>query len=267
MGHFINQMQKKIVVLYLNAETTSMRAKSKISRENLDQNFLICPKTENPIDTLIQVIKSIRATFEITKLLTSKYNFSRKQKILLLDITLEQFSRQTFSNLLVGKMVNRVSKELSCKNIIYSFEGNAYEKSIHMNLRTNTNQLEIFAYQHAPIVPSQFGLLNLMQSFSDRTTILTSGTVTRNYFQMIQLDQNFHIPIIEAGSMKFDIDFQESTSTLSTNRGCVLFLPEGDKSSFIEFFKIMMGLATEFKEIDFIIRSHPSLQLTNRFLR
>lgn len=267
MAHFPNIIESKIAYLYLNAELTSIQAKKKLRNMKSDKNLFICPKTDNPINTLRQSMKNILAISEAILLMTKVNKTSLQQKSLLLDVTLAQFARKTISNQLIGKEVSRLIHQLDSQNLIYSYEGNSHELSILSNLKSISASVRILPYQHAPIVTSQFGLLREMQRFSDNTIILTSGSITKEYFQILERDSNSQIPILIAGSTKFRIETLDSKEFKTTTGETILFLPEADINSFLESVEIMRNLANDYKGLTFTIRKHPSLKLSKKMAK
>jgi hypothetical protein len=267
MDFFATVIETKIAYLYLNAELTSTQGKKKFPKYESIENLFICPKTENPINTLRQSVKSIVAISEAILLLKKTTETTLQQKCLLMNVVLAQFSRQTMRNLLIGKEVLRISKELGTRYLIYSYEGNTHELSILSRLKSNSNSIEILPYQHAPIVTSQFGLQNEMQRFNDNTIILTSGLITKDYFQTLQKNLGLRLTILEAGSYKFNRETLNLQSVELESERCILFLPEADISSFLESLESMKNLAGDYEDLRFVIRKHPSLNLTKRLTR
>ena len=265
MGHFAVIIKGEIAYLYLNAELTSTRARKKLSHFCLKKNVFICPKTESPVNTARQLVKNMVAVFEAIQIFVKVKETNRQQKYLLLSVAVAQFSRQTMTNSLIGKEVSRISGEINAKNLIYSYEGNAHELSILVKLGSKT--IRKFPYQHAPIVGSQFGLTSEMRLFKDNISVLTSGLVTKKYFQKIQNDLNLHFPIIEAGSSKFTVNNFGSSGMTPSKSDCILFLPEADFDLFQESFEIMRMLAKSFKNLRFVIRKHPSMIIPRRALK
>lgn len=262
MGHFAGVINNKIAYLYLNAEFTTSRAKKKLLKLNSNQNVFVCPKTLSPINTLLQLTRNVFAIFEALALFVRISQTTRQQKFLLLAVAVAQFSRQTMSNSLIGNEVSRISEQLNVKNIIYSYEGNAHELCILTKL--NSRSIRKFPYQHAPIVYSQFGLWNEMRLFGDNSLVLTSGSITKDYFQTVQKDLNLNFPIIEAGSSKFNEIMLETSEISPNKKNCVLFLPEADLDCFLNFFEIMIKVAENNRSLRFAIRKHPSLIISKK---
>ena len=264
MSHFPSMIESKVAYLYLNAELTSIQAKKKLHNLKSDNNLFVCPKTDNPINTFRQSMKNIMATFEAILLMAKINETSLQQKCLLLDVILEQFARQTMSNQIIGKEVSRITQKLDSHNLIYSYEGNAHELSILSNLKSISSRVRILPYQHAPIVTAQFGLGREMQRFNDNTIVLTSGSITKEYFQILQRGLNLQIPILEAGSPKFNNEAPDSLDFKKAKSNCILFLPEADINSFLESVEVMKNLANDYKGLIFAIRKHPSLKLSKK---
>lgn len=267
MSHFPRIIQSKVAYLYLNAEWTSIQAKKKLHNLNSDSNIFVCPKTDNPINTYRQLMKNIVVTFEAFLLMAKINETSLQQKCLLLDVILAQFARQTMSNQLIGKEVFRITQKLDSQNLIYSYEGNAHELSILSNLKSISSRVRILPYQHAPIVTAQFGLGREIQRFNQNTIVLTSGSITKEYFHILQQGLNLQIPILEAGSPKFSNETLDSLDFKEAKSHCILFLPEADTKSFLESVDIMKNLANDYKELIFVIRQHPSLKFSRKIAK
>jgi len=264
MDPFASVIENKIAYLYLNAELTSTRGKKKFSNFDSCENFFICPKTEDPINTLRQLVKSVVVIYEAILLLTRTSETTLQQKYLLMNVVLAQFSRKTMSNLLIGKEVSRIIEKLGARYLIYSYEGNAHELSILSRMKSYPNSLQILPYQHAPIVSTQFGLLREMQLFRGNTIILTSGSITKKYFQKLLEESGLQLTVLEAGSYKFNRETPNLQSAEGGKEKCTLFLPEADIGLFLESIELMKSLAGDYKDLKFAIRKHPSLKLTKR---
>jgi hypothetical protein len=267
MDPFGTVIETKVAYLYLNAELTSTRGKKKFPSFDSCDNFFICPKTEDPMNTFKQSVKSIMVIYEAILLLTRTSETTLQQKYLLMNVVLAQFSRQTMSNLLIGKEVSRIIEKIGARYLIYSYEGNAHELSILSRLKSYPNSIQILPYQHAPIVSAQFGLLREMQRFKDNTIILTSGSVTKEYFQLLQGNSGLQLTILEAGSYKFNLETLNLQGVQLGKEKFTLFLPEADIGLFLESIEIMKSLAGDYKDLTFAIRKHPSLKLTKRLTR
>jgi hypothetical protein len=163
--------------------------------------------------------------------------------------------------------VSRLIHQLDSQNLIYSYEGNSHELSILSNLKSISASVRILPYQHAPIVVTQFGLQRELRRFNKNVIVLTSGSITKEYFQILQRDANLHIPILEAGSPKFSMETLDSQNFKTTRSACILFLPEADIDSFLDSVKIMKELANDYKELIFVIRKHPSLKFPTKIAK
>ena len=267
MDPFGTVIETKVAYLYLNAELTSTRGKKKFPNFDSCENLFICPKNEDPINTLRQSVKSIVVIYEAILLLTRTSQTTLQQKYLLMNVVLAQFSRQTMSNLLIGKEVSRIIEKLGARYLIYSYEGNAHELSILSRLKSYPDSIQILPYQHAPIVSAQFGLIREMQRFTDNTIILTSGSITKEYFQKLLEESGSQLTVLEAGSYKFNHETLDLQGAELGKEKCILFLPEADIGLFLESIEIMKSLAGDYKDLRFAIRKHPSLKLTKRLTR
>jgi hypothetical protein len=229
------------------------------------KNFL-CPKTSNPIETIRQVFRNIVTVWEAIQLLRYQRDLNSSQKMVILAAIVAQFSRRTMSNFLIADEVTRHAKFLAIKNLVYSFEGNPHETCILLKLQSSSLELNLHPYQHAPIIPSQIGLHRELLFFEKCTVLLTSGSVTKNYFQSVQEKLGVKFPILEAGSAKYQLPPTRLQDSGPKRINDVLFLPEGDKKNFKQFVKVMIKLSRIRGDLAFVIRKHPSLKISSRAL-
>jgi hypothetical protein len=103
--------------------------------------------------------------------------------------------------------------------------------------------------------------------FGKRTVLLTSGSVTKNYFKSVQEKLGLRFSILEAGSVKHQFPQMGLQRSSPSKIDQVLFLPEGDRQNFIQFLKIMIKLSRVRGDLSLVIRKHPSLKLSGRSLR
>jgi hypothetical protein len=229
------------------------------------RNFL-CPKTNNPVETIRQVFRNIVTVKEAIQLLRHHRELDSSQKIVVLAAIVAQFSRRTMSNFLIANEVARLAQVLAIENFIYSFEGNPHETCILLKLQSSSPELKLHPYQHAPVIPSQIGLHRELPFFGKHTVLLTSGSVTKNYFQSVQEKLGIRFSILEAGSAKYQLPTIRLQDRGSSKIDDVLFLPEGDKQNFIQFVKVMIKLSIVRRDLSLVIRKHPSLKISNRAL-
>jgi hypothetical protein len=267
MSHFEEIIGENTAYLYLNAEKSIYHAKRKMPNVFRSHRNFLCSKTSNPIETIRQAFRNIVTVWEAIQLLRYQRELDSSQKMVVMAAIVAQFSRRTMSNFLIANEVAWHANVLAIENFIYSFEGNAHETCVLLQLQSSSPELRIYPYQHAPIVPSQIGLHREFLFFGKRTVLLTSGSVTKNYFKSVQEKLGFRFSILEAGSAKHQFPQMRLQRSGPSKIDWVLFLPEGDKRNFFQFVMIMEKLSRVRGDLSFVIRKHPSLKLSGRFLR
>ncbi len=266
MSHFEEIIHEDTAYLYLNAERSFYHAAKKMPNIFQSHKNFLCPKTSNPAETIRQVFRNIVTVWEAIQLLRYQRELDSSQKTVILAAIVAQFSRRTMSNFLIANEVARHAQVLAIENFVYSFEGNPHEICILLKLHSSSPELKLHPYQHAPIIPSQAGLYRELLFFGKRTLLLTSGSVTKNYFQSVQEKLGLRFSILEAGSAKYQLPPIRLQGSGSSRIEDVLFLPEGDEQNFIHFVKVMIKLSRIRGDLSFVIRKHPSLKISSRAL-
>ena len=205
------------------------------------------------------------------KLFTNGAKNKSKDNQLLLRVAVMQVSLQTFRNQIISTQVAKIIISGEIKELWLTFEGHAYERSIlQAAIDTNSN-VEINLYQHAPVLPEQTGLMDLLEDFGDRVNVYTSGSITHKYFldQFPNLASRLHI----GGSSKAFTLQEVTKSSEVKSRNYLLFLPEGTAESLLAMVNLAIDIFNLDNSINLLIRSHPnspqdalleSIQLTKK---
>jgi hypothetical protein len=117
------------------------------------------------------------------------------------------------------------------------------------------------AFQHAPIVPEQFGLMKNLLRLNSGDIILSSGEITRNYFESLNLRASVRL----LGSPKWrPITVGKKVDSPIT----ILGAAEGTLKSLESFSRLFQSLNNLDLGLRLILRVHPALSIkeTSRIL-
>lgn len=170
---------------------------------------------------------------------------------LLAKTYVNQFSRQTLSNLSINEFLTKILMNNAITKVFCTFEGNLYEQILIFIARKKKDS-RFFMYQHAPIIKDHFGFQKNLHLFEDNITLLTSGKLISNY---IRNHLNADINIETLGSIKST----QTTVTQPTITNKILLAPEGTMTTTLEYLNLANQLAERLPNIIFTLRVHPSL--------
>ncbi len=238
-------------VLFLNS--TRLRHKKLLafygveSRRNL--NFMT--KSLNPgavllihLGYLVISLKFFAHSFESS--------LDARDKWLLIEAGVRQHSRATMANKFFEARVSDLIKQVQPRVIYFTFEGHSHEAVLINLISKNFEHVVLAPYQHAPIVPEQFGLMRNIHRLRKIDRLYTSGSITQEYFKSFRSD----IPIIVIGSSKFK---EISLAPQRRDRIKVIGASEGTIQSLQDFLKLFASLTIHQNNFDFYLRVHPAI--------
>jgi hypothetical protein len=139
---------------------------------------------------------------------------------------------------------------LQPKRLVLTLEGHAHEAML-INLRKEFfPHTQVVAYQHAPVVPSQFNIKRVASMLNSTDLILTSGLNTKSFF--LQARPRARIEILGSPKAK---EFECQTKDESRLR--VLLTPEAAREALIESARLARKLSINIPGALFTIRPHP----------
>jgi hypothetical protein len=179
----------------------------------------------------------------------AKTSYARRIVVL---AVLGEFERPTISNIAITETLESLVGNTAIKSVYTTFEGQLFEEKMleiaNRNLRTRFN-----FYQHAPIVKTQYSLLNSLSAMTSNCRVLCSGQITFDYFESTSINANKLL--LKAGSAKHKTLTEEKR--ILGNR--ILLAPEGTKQASLELLNLGISLANFFSDKTFIIRLHPAI--------
>ena len=207
-------------------------------------------KTLSLIPMLKTHFRQSKVSWSLFKHALCKKSLSVNQRRILLRGARFQHSRPTLANLILRNKLMNLMFSLQPKRLILTLEGHAHE-SMLINLREEFfPYTQIVAYQHAPVVLSQFNIKRVASMLSSSDLILTSGLITKRFF----LHANLRARIEILGSPKAR-EFEYQTKDESRLR--ILLTPEAAREALIESARLAHKLSISFPGALFTIRLHP----------
>lgn len=237
--------------LYLNS--TRLRHKKLLevygdeSRSNL--NFMT--KSLNPGAVLLMHFQYFIVSM---RFFASSFDSSldERDKWLLIEAGIRQHSRATMANKFFEVRVSELIRQVQPKVIHFTFEGHSHEAVLINLIHKEFKHIVLAPYQHAPIVPEQFGLIRNIHRLGEIDRIYTSGGITQEYFMSFRSD----IPIIVIGSSKFKA---LSQNPRHGDKVKVIGASEGTVQSLRDFIKLFASLTASQTNFDFYLRVHPAI--------
>jgi len=240
------------VIHFIDQVSSGFRISKRLPVVNQTATVIIGIKRLN-VQILLLYFNDLCIAF---KLFWRSFSANNHVRSLILRIAVAQVSLQTFRNHIIAQHVLDEIQTGEYKEIWLTFEGHAFERSILNTIKEAKVDVDINLYQHAPIVPGQIGLMELLEDFGSIVNVYTSGIITYNYLQSAfpELVARIHV----AGSIKHSP--KNDTGRISTikKRDHLLFLPEGTTKSLFSMVSLAVTASTLDNSVKMIFRIHPN---------
>ena len=251
-----HQKKANCTILYTNQNLFGFRKNNiLLTKKNKDLNHIILPKYLPVLENFKYAI--VISFFAVkTLILGLKCYFDKpdKSQILLFSIS-SYFSRSTYVNYL---LLNRI-KEFTVKNpitsIFLTFEGHSFEQLVIDEVSRSNKQINIYLYQHSPIVPLHYGVTSFLNHCKPEVNVLVSGTFYEEYFRSIS-----NVPkYILFGTSK-SVLRGVGGNVINTKK--VVYAPEGTNFATQEFIKLIKDIIKDSMDYTHILRLHPDYKLS-----
>ena len=166
---------------------------------------------------------------------------------------LSQLSVGTLRNQIFGCQIREIANNPFSFEIWLTLEGHAYERAIIDSLKS-FNNVRIYCYQHAPVVPDQFGLFDIIEEFANKIVICTSGRVTMNFFNEKFRNVPLELNVVGSGKYSNNSNF----FNFASDRTGVLFLAEGTDYSLKSMTSLALSVQSFLPSCRLIVRPHPN---------
>ena len=163
------------------------------------------------------------------------------------------------ANMRFIKQIENIILTVQPKYIVVPYEGHGYERLIFSVVNKINPKIICIAYQHTGLFKNSNAIYNFYSKKYNPNMILTSGK--HGYDQIKKINKN--IPIDILGSFRGLPDNMNLLKS-NNNQKCIV-VPEGFINECIFLFEFSAKCATEFPNIDFIWRLHPSISFEEIF--
>ena len=193
-------------------------------------------------------------------------NIKSIERTLMIVGAKHQTHRETLVNIMLGKNLKILSRELDPRNIVFTFEGHAFELYLRKILSDEKIARRFYFFQHAPIVPAQFGMIQMCSLMHANDQVLASGDYTKDFLQNKLSEKSRAVLILGSPKHVSSSSPVLTGGSQSASKHQVLLAPEGTRDSLFEFSDLGKYLAQQLPDEKFQIRVHPAVKLTSKDL-
>ena len=251
---FFDQLpaQDDLIFYHNNTWLNRQRIIHILSRGAFRPNTIVTTKSLGVWQTVLLQWKNLRIALVMLRAALTSRRFSQIERNILIRASSAQVSRQTVANQVNLKRLDSLLSANNPRSILITLEGHAYEALYIDLIHRKYPDIQLMAFQHAPIVPEQFGLMKNLLQLNSGDVVLTSGEITKDYFQSLNLKANVRL----LGSPKWRPMVAEQKNYAPTT---ILGAAEGTLESLESFAKLFQGLNEMDLGLKLILRVHPAL--------
>jgi hypothetical protein len=265
-GDIASELEKngiKTSVIYID----HAKLASKESAKKYDPSVLVILLTNSlPILKEINIhLKLLKCYFTLKKL---RPNSDLMTKILRQGAA-EIFTGNSIAALKIENKVSSLIEKMKPKMVIFTYEGHAWERLVNKATKSHNNIISV-GYQHSSISKLQHGIFRSLGVNYDPDLILTAGNYGVVRMQQSNINPIRGIHLLGTCKIpKYDRCLNSSKNNQKAyGKPCILVLPEGLDSEVEILFKFTQECAEIDKNIKYIFRLHPSVdlkQFNNKF--
>ena len=250
----LNENKRPNLLLYINhnkGNPSNLNLEKNTPKSNHEQYIL--PKTVNTKEFL-ELYKSIFGNLkEIMFHVAKKGERSKREKILMLELAVQQLGLESMSQAILAKNIEQIVGQTDAKKMVLTYEGHSFETYVANKLKSKFPNLDVSVYQFAPVVPAQNAFFRNLHYLNKNIRIFVSGSQFKcNILKRTKLPSS---ALTVIGSRK------NRTEKLSFTRKkdvTVLFAAEGSRDSLIEFINLASYSSLGNPGTTFIVRAHPA---------
>lgn len=253
---FFDQLPSKKDLIFYHNNTLLSRRKifHKLKQGNYRDNFLITTKSLGIWQTLQLQIHNLHVASNMLKASLKTRLLTPLERKILIGASISQVSRQTLANQINLTRLDALLTQNKATSLVITLEGHAFESLYIELIHTKYPEVQLLAYQHAPIVPDQFGLMRNLLKLKTNDVVLSSGEITKDFFASLGLTATVRL----LGSPKWQPLSRASKESYPTT---VLVAPEGTLKSLQMFSRLIQDLAATDLDLKLILRVHPALSV------
>lgn len=241
-------------IFYLNStRIPRQRIESLFSGKKFRMKMTVTTKSLSIPETLKMQFMNLGIAFKMLSISVKARGIPNIQRQILVLASISQVSRSTCANQILLHRFQEVVRETKPSKVFITFEGHLYEHLLLTYLRENHPDIILCPYQHAPIVPAQYGLIRNLKQLSTKETIFCSGEATRSYIESLRPS----ISVVVLGSPKwrpseFHVRRHDSITVIGA--------AEGTSGSLESMASLLANLSLIHKDFTFVIRPHPATE-------
>lgn len=259
--NFQNQKNLRCTILYTNQNIFRFKTDNKLlDHKSKELKHILLPK-------FLRFTEHSKYFFTVSQftlrslLFSFRYYFEKPDLSRILICSIPWYwSRATYSNYSV---LNRV-KEIQTKNnlvaIFSTFEGHSFEQLIVDGLTDDGQRINIFFYQHSPIVPLHYGIRCFLIQLKFKIIVLTTGVFYTEYFKSLSKFPRY----IVIGTNKSKL-MANNKKFKSANK--IIYAPEGTNFATKDFVDLIKYIIKDSPAYSHTLRLHPDLKLSIRLKR
>jgi hypothetical protein len=255
---FQSQKNLKCTILYTNQHLFRFRKDNRfLDHKSGEIKHILMPKFLSFPEHIKYVFSAGNFAFRAL-LLSFKYYFEEPvlSRILICSIPW-YFRRTTYSNYLLLDKVKKVQIKNDLAAIFLTFEGHSYEQLIVDALNENSRKIDIFLYQHSPIISAHHGIGCFLSQLKFKIIILTTGVFYKDYFESVSKIPSYTV----IGSNKGNLALSNSKSE-KINK--IIYVPEATSFATKDFIDLIKCIIKETPDYLHILRLHPDVILNTR---
>jgi hypothetical protein len=250
----LNENKRPNLLLYINhnkGNPSNFYYETDTQKSNHEQYIL--PKTVSTKE-LLKLYKSIFGNFkEIMVHVAKKGERSKREKILMLELAIQQLGLESISQIILAKNIEQIVGQTNAKKMILTYEGHSFETYVANKLKNKFPNLDVSVYQFAPVVPAQNSFFRNLHYLNKNIRIFVSGSQFKeNILRRTKLPSS---ALTVIGSRKNRTDKLSFTGRKDVT---ILFAAEGSRESLVEFINLAFDSSLENPGATFIVRAHPA---------
>jgi len=256
ISNLINKQNKKVCLLLFNQTLINS---SKLYKTTLKNSKLDLMLLNNRVNLLLELglIKKLFVSFLSFLFSISKNNYYNK-KIIFSSF----FDEETFNNFRIYSQFKDIFKK-KFNNIIITYEGHSYERSIIRSIRELSPKTKIIAYVHSALYHTQHSIYNSYGYKNDPDLILFGSRLNFKTF-LTKANYNRNLVSYKILGSKKITPYRFKKSKTITN---FLILPDGTDHDIIKLFKLSIQLSSYYHNYFFTINLHPNAYLKFQSLK
>ena len=258
----------QVGMFYLNGTRTAQKRLEALYREYTSLEFCINSKFLQPKDTLSMFKKNTRFAIKLFVASIFEPKITTTQRIITANAAIYQCKRGTVANIVFITIFRRILLDANVKKIFFTMEGHAHEALLINLIKSEFPDIKLIAYQHAPLLESQFGFMQNVSLLRVLDSLTFSGETTARFISQSLKNCTQHVPEVRIiGTSKYrEVASTKNLTNFFPNK-FILLLPEGTKESLLLFLQTMSYLAKENPNLNFRLRPHPASNLNTKDLK